>query len=197
MKVLVACEYSGTVRDAFIRRGHDAVSCDIIDTESQGPHIKGDAIEAAYSGSWDMMVAHPPCTYLSYAGMRHWNNPGREAERQRAMIFFKTLMDAPIEKICVENPMGEPCKHFKNYQTVNPFDFGEPVRKRTLLWLKNLPPLMFSAQASVRPVYVDAGGKARHYTEAMRGCSGGKEGRRKARAKFFISIAEAMATQWG
>lgn len=195
MKILVACEFSGIVRDSFLAKGHDAWSCDILPTEAPGPHLQCDVLSILDQG-WDMMIAHPPCTFLSYAGTAHWDRPGRKEKREDAMEFFKKLYNAPIEKICIENPLGEPIKWKPASQKINPFDFGEPVRKRILLWLKNLPPLFLGNLCEVKPVYVDSAGKNRYFTDAMRGSGGGKEGRRKARAKFFPAVAKAMANQW-
>lgn len=220
MKVLIACEFSGIVRDAFARRGHDAWSCDLLPTESPGQHIQGDVMGVIYDG-WDLMVAHPPCTFLTYAGMAHWNKPGREEKRIAAMELFMLMYNAPVHKVCVENPFGWPCQQFrKPSQVINPFDFGEPIRKRTCLWLRGLPMLMTSdtlwgdgvsqkAVAAPEPVYVGtrkSTGKSKnrytqdvrprnwHHTEAM-----GVKGLDRAheRSRSFKSIAEAMAEQWG
>ena len=139
MKVLIACEFSGIVRDAFAKKGHDVWSCDLLPTEAPGQHIQGDVLEVI-KDRWDLMIAHPPCTYLSYAGKASWNDPGRKGKRDKAMEFFLKLWEAPIEKICIENPQGYPCEFIKPMQKINPFDFGDPERKRVLLWLKNLPP---------------------------------------------------------
>ena len=141
MKVLIACEYSGTVRDAFIARGHDAWSCDVIATESPGPHIKGDVLEHLNDG-WDLMIGHPPCTYLSYAATRVWNDKGRVYKRLEALKFFADLWEAPIERICLENPKGCASPTIAKYsQIIQPWNFGDATYKTTCLWLKNLPPL--------------------------------------------------------
>lgn len=194
MKVLVACEFSGIVRDAFIAKGHDAVSCDLLPTESPGPHIQGDVLEILDDG-WDLMIAHPPCTYLSYVGMAHWNKPGRAELREKAMGFFTKLYKAPIHKICIENPRGYPCKILrKPDQIVNPYDFGEPVRKRTCLWFKNLPPLFLTGMMEKPPyLSIGKGGKKRHFVDSI---SSGKN-QNKIRSRFWPGIANAMATQWG
>jgi hypothetical protein len=187
---LVACEFSGIVRDAFIARGHDAVSCDILPTESPGPHIEGDVLPHLNDG-WDMMVAHPPCTYLSYVGNRHWNKPGRAELRSEGMAFFMAIWNAPIEKVAVENPYGEPCKVFrKPDQIIHPFYFGNNRMKKTCLWLRGLPPLAYLWGEAPKPLgYLKTTGKAIHWTEIMHGG--------KVRSKFSPFIAKAMAEQWG
>src|SRR5260370_21202338 len=106
MRVLVACEFSGIVRDAFIAKGHDAISCDLLPTESAGPHIQGDVMEVIAGNKFDLMIAHPPCTYLSRAANRVWNTLGRQEKRNEALDFVKKLYFSPIEKICIENPLG-------------------------------------------------------------------------------------------
>jgi hypothetical protein len=192
MKVLVACEYSGTTRDAFLKLGHDAMSCDLLPTESEGPHYQGNVLDILYDG-WDLLIAHPPCTYLSYAATSSWNNPGRAELREQALEFFILFINAPIEKICVENPVGYPNTVYrKPDQIIHPYYFGEPEMKRTCLWLKNLPLLTYdiaNKKNKPEPYYVDSNGKNRHFTDATRGG--------KTRSKSFKSIANAMASQWG
>ena len=131
MKVLIACEYSGIVRNAFIAKGHKAMSCDILPTESPGPHYQGDVMDIINDG-WDMMIAHPPCTYLSYASKPRWNQQDRARKRKQAMDFFSKLWNAPIDKICIENPQGLPMEYYKQYQVVQPYFFGDQARKKTL-----------------------------------------------------------------
>ena len=206
MRVLVACEFSGIVRDAFRARGHDAWSCDLLPTEAPGPHIQGDAIEAMKQ-DWDLMVAHPPCTYLSGVGNRHLKVPGRLEKRKDAFLFFMQFINAPIPRICVENPVGYPCSAYRKAdQIIHPYMFGERVLKRTCLWLKGLRPLVWiakndlldTATATAYPeplYYLKTTGKPIHHTEALKGVS--KERRGYARAKFWPSIATTMATQWG
>lgn len=218
MRVLIACEFSGIVRDAFVARGHDAWSCDLISTEKPGQHFTGDVFKIINDG-WDLMIAHPPCTYLTYAGNAHWNKPGRDKLRSEAMEFFLRLWNAPIERICLENPFGLPCQAFrKPSQKIDPFNFGEPVRKRICLWLKNLPLLFTSndlfpstgiALPPPDPIYIGvriATGKPKkryametsprrwHWTEAQ---SSSHKDRQKERSRFFHGIAQAMAEQWG
>ncbi len=144
MKVLIACEYSGTVRDAFTARGHDAWSCDLLPTESPGNHYQGSVFDIIRNG-WDLMIAHPPCTYLSYAATKYWNTPGRANKRIEALKFFNRVINARIQKICIENPLG--CADAiirKHDQIIDPYYFGDAHKKRTCLWLKNLPPLQYS-----------------------------------------------------
>ncbi|MEH0020851.1 MAG: hypothetical protein V6Z89_14440 [Desulfobacter sp.] len=201
MKILIACEYSGRVRDAFIKKGHDAVSCDILPTESPGPHYQGDVFDIINNG-WDMMIAHPPCTYLSYVANRVWNAPGRQQKREQAMQFFLQLVNADIPRKAIENPVGYPNTVFrKPDQIINPYYFGDPVRKRTCLWLDNLPVLdhatqdtLFMKKTHVRPApaYIASSGRNVHFTEAATG-----KDRGKLRSKTFPGIARAMAEQWG
>jgi len=207
MKVLVACEFSGIVREAFKARGHDAWSCDLLDTEIPGQHIKGDVLEILNDG-WDLMIGHPPCTYISYAGVAHWNNEGRLQKRLDALQFFADLWTAPIEKICIENPRSCASPTIAKYtQEIQPFYFGDDFHKPTWLWLKNLPPLihneidtLFENKTHSRhpePAYYQFSGiqegRKRYQIDGMKG---GKE-RSKNRSRFFYGIANAMANQWG
>lgn len=142
MKVLIACEFSGIVRDAFIKRGHDAVSCDLLPTESPGPHIQGDVREILGDG-WDMMIAHPPCTYLCSSGL-HWNKrrPERVLKTEAALAFVETLLSAPIRQIALENPVGCISTRIRPYdQKIQPWQFGEDASKATCFWLKGIEPL--------------------------------------------------------
>lgn len=204
MKVLVACEFSGIVRDAFKAKGHNAWSCDLLPTEKPGQHIQGDVLEILGNG-WDLMIAHPPCTYLSGAGL-HWNKKrqGRQKKTIEAFNFFMNLYNAPINKVCVENPVGYINSHFRQAnQIINPYFFGEPQQKRTCLWLKNLPKLywhkentLFEKKTAVdkpKPNYVDKSGKKRYFTDKL---SPSKD-RWKIRSRTFQGIADAMAEQWG
>ncbi len=192
MKVLVACEYSGIVRDAFAAKGHDAWSCDILPTESPGNHYQGDVLQHLDKG-WDLMIAHPPCTYLSNAGARFLYPKGKLNEDRyklglKAKEFFMALYNAPINKICVENPISSKIFALPKYtQTIQPYEYGHPVKKKTCLWLKNLPKLkptniIFKRQSTKIPGnWFNKGGKDRQ----------------KNRSKFFTGIANAMADQWG
>ena len=200
MKVLVACEYSGIVRDAFTAKGHNAWSCDILPTESKGNHIQDDVLKHLDKG-WDLMVAHPPCTYLSNVGVR-WLYKNGEINKERfnkgleAKEFFLKLLNANIPKICVENP--KPMKIFnlpKNSTYVEPYEHGHPFSKRTYLWLKNLPPLIATKIIAKHTTFLpsNTGGKKRNQkyniTKVPKNPS-------KKYSKFWTGIAEAMANQW-
>ena len=192
MKILIACEYSGIVRNAFAKRGHDAWSCDILPTELQGNHIEDDVLKHLNRG-WDMMIAHPPCTYLSNAGAR-FLYPKSKLNKERyklglkAKRFFMLLHNAPINKICVENPIASKIYELPKYnQIIQPYEYGHPVQKRTCLWLKELP--------SLKPVNI-TGEKQSTKIPGNWFNKGGKD-RQKNRARFFEGIADAMAEQWG
>ena len=198
MKILVACEYSGRVRDAFIERGHQAMSCDILDTEWPGPHYTGDVREILYDG-WDMMIAHPPCTYLSVSGL-HWNkrNPERAQKTEDALAFIELLWKAPIEKVCIENPVG--CINTRldfmpKPQYIQPYDFGEDASKKTGLWLRNLPPLEPTERVPGRIV----NGKERwsNQTDSGQNALPPSKNRAHERSLTYDGIALAMAEQWG
>lgn len=204
MKVLIACEESQAVTKAFRVLGHEAYSCDIKDCTGGKPdwHIKGDVLEVI-TQDWDLLIGHPPCTYLSYTGTRHWNAPGRLRKRLDALDFFAKLWEAPIKHICLENPKGCASPTIAKYnQEIQPYDFGDPHMKTTWLWLKNLPllqyqlPGMFDLGLPVsvskpEPLYHLSNGKAIHFTDAQ----GGKD-RATLRSKTFPGIANAMATQF-
>lgn len=205
MKVAVLCEFSGIVRDAFIAAGHNAISCDLLPTESPGPHIQGDCHNYDWS-EYDLIIAHPPCTYLSYAARGVWYAPGREEKRLKALNFFVWIYNLPVKKLAIENPLGFPQEAFRMYdQKIHPYYFGDPFQKSICLWLKNLPPLQYAftdelfmkktACEKPNPVYIEKSGKPRHFTDAIRGFDPAK--RRKERSKFFPGIATAMAEQWG
>ena len=180
MRVLVACEFSGRVRDAFIRRGHDAWSCDLLPSEAPGPHIEGDILPILGQG-WDLMIAHPPCTYLCRSGARWWR--GREADQAKAYDFFMALVNAPIPRIAVENPIGiMSTRYRKPDQIVQPWWFGCGETKATCLWLKNLPPLQKTSPVSGRLPRI-------HFL-------GPTKDRGKLRSITYLCIAEAMASQW-
>jgi hypothetical protein len=198
MRVLVACERSGVVRQAFAARGHDAWSCDLVPSLVPGKHIQAD-VRSVLAEGWDLLIAHPPCQYLSAAGARWWSKPGYADLQNSAMDFFLELFNAPVPRVCVENPRGLPCRAFRSPdQVVHPYYFGEPFRKRTCLWLRNLPLLLWfpvgslfqTAVPAPPPVSYDASGKARHFTDGAVRCP-------VARSLTFSSIAAAMAAQWG
>lgn len=197
MRVLIACEFSGTVRDAFIRAGHDAWSCDLLPTDAPGPHIVGDAIDVAFNrGPWTLMVAHPPCTFLSSSGL-HWNNRGRGHERtESALAFVRSLMQAPIERIAIENPQGCISTRIRPAdQYIQPYQFGADASKKTGLWLKNLPPLR--PTQFVEPRMVDGKPRWANQTDSGQNRLGPSETRWAERSLTYPGIAEAMAAQWG
>lgn len=181
--VLVACEYSGTVRDAFRALGHDAMSCDLLETEAPGPHYVGD-VRDVLDESWDLMIAHPPCTHLSVSGARHFAAKRADGRQQAALNFVRLLIAAPIPRICIENPVSIISSHIvPATQTIQPWMFGHGETKATCLWLKNLPPL--------EPTNVVEGREARIHKMPP-----GPD-RWKERSRTFKGIAQAMAAQWG
>lgn len=224
MRVLVACEYSGTVRDAFIKQGHDAISCDLLPTDAPGPHFQGPVQELLERERFDLMIAHPPCTYLTSAGTAYFNeikfgDKARERKRLRleAFDFVKMLLDLPIEKICVENPVGFLNKNLRRPdQIIQPWYFGDREQKTTCLWLKGLPPLIHAKEDELfykkshveKPeadyVHVRKGGqnkagsiKKRYFTDAQHLKNKRGEPVWKYRSRTFQGIANAMASQWG
>jgi hypothetical protein len=181
MRILVACEYSGTVRDAFIARGHDAMSCDLLPTERPGPHYQGSVLDVLGDG-WDLMIAHPPCTHLAVSGARWWKD--KQEEQQQALTFVHLLMGAPIPRIAIENPVSKISTAIrKPDQIVQPWQFGHGETKATCLWLKGLPLLV--------PTQVVGGREARIHK-----MSPGPD-RWKERSRTYQGIADAMASQWG
>ena len=198
MKVLVACEYSGTVRDAFAAKGHDAWSCDILPSETKGNHIQDDVLKHL-DRDWDMMIAHPPCTYLSNAGARFLYpksklNKDRYKLGIKAKEFFMALYHAPIDKICVENPISSKIFELpKHTQTIQPYEYGHPFSKNTRLWLKNLPQLKPTNNLKeYKPLLPsNSGGKKRGQKH-----SSGVVHNSKDASKTFQGVAEAMADQW-
>ena len=190
MKILIACEYSGIVRDAFTRKGHDAMSCDILPTESEGKHYQGDIFDVLYD-DWDMMIAHPPCTHLSVSGARWFTEGKKDWSLQiDALDFVRKLLDAPINKIALENPVSViSTKIRKPDQTINPYQFGHTEQKRTCLWLKNLPKLKETNNVKEEMMKLPIAVRTRiHWLGSGKG---------KERSKFYTGIAEAMADQWG
>ena len=195
MKVLVACEYSGTVRDAFRARGHDALSCDLLPTDALGPHYQGDVRDILGNG-WDLMIAHPPCTYLCSSGL-HWNKrvPGRAQMTEDALDFVRLLLDAPIPRIALENPIG--CigtRIRKSNQTIQPWQFGHDASKATCLWLKNLP--LLTPTAVVEPRIANGKKRWANQTDSGQNRLPPSDDRWKIRSETYVGIAEAMADQW-
>lgn len=195
MHVLVACEFSGTVRDAFAKRGHDAWSCDLLPAETPGNHIQGDVLDVLGDG-WDLMIAHPPCTYLCSSGL-HWNKrvPGRQALTEAALEFVRTLMNAPVPHIAIENPVG--CigtRIRKADQTIQPWQFGHDASKATCLWLKGLPRLV--PTKLIEPRIVNGRTRWANQTDSGQNRLAPSPDRWKERSKTYQGIAEAMAEQW-
>lgn len=181
MKVLVACEFSGRVRDAFIRRGHDAMSCDLLPTDVPGPHHEGDVRDILQDG-WDLMIAHPPCTHLAVSGARWFKD--KQQEQAEALDFVRLLLDAPIQKIALENPISViSSKIRKPDQIIQPWMFGHGETKATCLWLKGLPKLA--------PTNIVDGRKPTVHRLPP------SKDRWKIRSLTYQGIAEAMANQWG
>lgn len=196
MKVLVACEYSGRVRDAFMARGHEAMSCDLLPTDAPGPHYQGDVMDIIGDG-WDLMVAHPPCTYLSVSGM-HWTRRGLRDPQltEDALAFVRALMDAPIPKIAIENPISVISSRIrKPDQIVNPYQFGHDASKKTCLWLKGLPPLRPTQM--VKPRIVNGKPRWGNQTDSGQNRLSPSDDRWKVRSETYAGIANAMAFQWG
>lgn len=182
MRVLVACEYSGAVRDAFIARGHDAWSCDLLPTERPGPHYQEDVREVIADMQWDLMIAHPPCTHLAVSGARWWKD--KLFEQGEALDFVRFLMDAPIPRIAIENPVSKISTAIrKPDQIVQPWQFGHGETKATCLWLKGLPKLV--------PTDIVDGREARIHKMPP------SADRWKERSRTYQGIADAMAAQWG
>jgi len=213
MKILIACEESQAVCIAFRNLEFEAYSCDIQECSGGHPewHIKGDALTEAYGGGYEMMIAHPPCTYLSNAGatffdfdkygndaLQRWHNRFEGAE------FFMKLWLAPIKHICIENPIGFMNHFMPCNQIIHPWYFGDEHKKRTGIWLKNLPKLTYAlndnlfelqtASSEPKPIFIDKSGKARYFTDTIYGFD--REKSRKERSKTFQGIANAMAEQW-
>ncbi len=182
MKVLVACEFSGTVRDAFISKGHDAISCDLLPTEKDGPHYQGTVLDIINDG-FDLMIAHPPCTHLAVSGARYFKEKIADGRQQAALDFVLALMNANIERICIENPISIiSSKIRKPDQIIQPWMFGHGETKATCLWLKNLPLL--------KPTNIVKGREDRIHKLPP------SPDRWKLRSKTYDGIAQAIADQW-
>lgn len=208
MRVLVACEFSGVVRDAFIARGHDAMSCDLLPTEAPGPHYQGDVRDILGDG-WDLMIAHPPCTYLTNSaawaftdGPYHQKvRPGtlvgaaRREAREQALAFVQTLLDAPIPRIALENPIGCIGTRIRPHdQRIQPYQFGHDASKATCLWLKNLPKLRPSG--FVEPRIINGRPRWSNQTDSGKNRLSPSERRWMDRSVTYQGIADAMAAQW-
>jgi len=184
MKVLIACEFSGVVRNSFAAQGHDAWSCDLLPSDTPGQHYQGD-IRDMLNQQWDLMIAHPPCTYLCSSGL-HWNKrrPGRDEQTEEALGFVRLLLDADIPRIALENPIGCISSRIrKPDQIIQPWQFGHPESKSTCLWLKGLPKL--------QPTNIVAGREPKIWKMSP------SKDRAKNRSRTYHGIAQAMADQWG
>jgi hypothetical protein len=198
MRVLIACEYSGAVRDAFLRVGHYAMSCDLLPCESSasGDHYQGD-VRNILDHDWDLMVAHPPCTYLSVSGM-HWTRRGLRDPQltEDALAFVRVLLEAPVPRIALENPVSIISSRIrKPDQTIQPWQFGHDASKKTCLWLKGLPPLQ--PTSIVEPRIVDGRKRWGNQTDSGQNRLGPSDDRWKIRSATYDGIAQAMADQWG
>jgi site-specific DNA-cytosine methylase len=201
MRVLVACEFSGVVRDAFIKRGHDAWSCDLLPTERPGPHNQADIRHFLFTGTWDIIIAFPPCTHLAVSGSKYFAQKIADGRQQQGIDFFMMFVNAPCDKIAIENPIGiMSSKYRKPDQIIQPYEFGHPESKKTCLWLKGLPLL--------KPTNVLPKPECGHWNNQT------KDGQNKIvvdgkwigfndkrtshlRSKTYQGIADAMAEQWG
>jgi len=182
LRVLVACEFSGIVRDSFIAKGHDAISCDLLPTEKPGPHFQGDCRFDVIAGNWDLIIAHPPCQYLAVSGARWWKE--KQREQKKAIDFFMWFTNIPCEKVCIENPIGIMSTLYrKPDQIIQPWMFGHGETKATCLWLKGLPKLV--------PTNIVEGREHRIHRMAP-----GPD-RARERSRTYSGIAAAMANQWG
>ena len=215
MRVLVACEYSGRVRDAFLAKGHDALSCDLLPTDNPGPHYQGSVLDILNDG-WDLMVAHPPCTYLTVAGM-HWTKRGLRDPQltEDAMEFVQQLMNAPIPRKCIENPVSIISTRIrKPDQVIQPYQFGHDASKATCLWLENLPKLVPTGFVEPRLVCCgktvtdkyscpNCNGESKikmrwaNQTDSGQNKLPPSKDRWKIRSETYLGIAQAMAEQWG
>lgn len=206
MKILIACEESQTITKKFRELGHEAYSCDLLDCSGGKPewHIKGDAIVEAYSGKYDMMIAHPPCTFLSVSGARWMYNKDGSVNQERlenqnkALAFVKKLMDSPIKRIAVENPVSViSTKIRKPNQIVQPYMFGDEATKTTCLWLKNLPLLVPTniVGKGEKVFYKSGKSHPKWYADALSNSKTPEE-RRTLRSKTFEGMAKAISQQW-
>jgi hypothetical protein len=191
MKILIACEYSGRVRDAFIAQGHDAISCDLLPTERAGPHYQGNVLDILNNG-WDMMIAHPPCTDLAVSGAAWFAKKRADGSQQKSIEFFMALANAPIPRICIENPIGIMSTLWrKPSQIVQPWMFGHPESKATCLWLKGIPLLISTKNVKAEMELLPRNKQMRmHYLPPS-------PNRWKIRSETYQGIADAMASRWG
>ena len=194
MKVLVGCEFSGAVRDAFIALGHDAISCDLEPTEKPGPHIQGDLLDVIYNDNFDLAIMHPPCTHLCVSGAKWFAQKRLDGRQKAAIDFFMTVAECPIPKIAIENPVGIMSTIWrKPDQIIQPYQFGDSFQKSTCLWLKNLPKLTHTNIVDKGEMVTLSSGKKMAKWSAYAPI----KDRVKIRNRTFLGIAAAMALQWG
>ena len=193
MKVLVACEYSGTVREAFAKKGHDAWSCDLLPTDiPSNKHIQDDCLKVITSQKWDLIIGHPPCTYLTVSNSKNWAKLQANGKQQAAIDFVLAIWDADCPRICIENPVGAlstRSRMGKPTQYVQPYEFGHPEQKKTGLWLKGLPKL-------VGTKFIDVSGLPKKDVQRLHYLPPSKD-RWKLRSKTYQGIADCMACTWG
>ncbi len=193
MKVLVACEYSGTVREAFAKKGHDAWSCDLLPTDiPSDKHIQDDCLKVIASQKWDLIIGHPPCTYLTVSNSKNWAKLQANGKQQAAIDFVLAIWDADCPRICIENPVGAlstRSRMGKPTQYVQPYEFGHPEQKKTGLWLKGLPKL-------VGTKFIDVSGLPKKDVQRLHYLPPSKD-RWKLRSKTYQGIADCMASTWG
>jgi site-specific DNA-cytosine methylase len=194
MKILIACEFSGIVRDEFIKKGHDAISCDLLPSEKLGPHYQGNVLDIL-NERWDLMIAHPPCQHLCVSGARWWAEKQKDGRQQEAIDFFIQLAEATIPKVAVENPPGILTKAYRPpNQYIQPFWFGDEAQKKTGLWLKGLPNLVPTNIVDRGKIWVQKDGRKRGAAWTM--CLPPSPERWKIRSRTFLGIAKAMSNQW-
>ena len=192
MKVLIACEYSGIVRDEFLKRGIDAISCDLLPTDKPGPHYQGDVFDIINDG-FNLMIAHPPCTHLAVSGAKHFRSLDKVRKQAESLLFVKKLMSANINHICIENPVSIISTMIREPdQIIQPWQFGDKAQKTTCLWLKNLPSLKPTNIVNKGNFHVTKSGKK---LPIWYNLPPGSD-RAKIRSKTFNGIASAMADQW-
>ena len=193
MKVLVACEYSGTVREAFAKKGHDSWSCDLLPTDiPSDKHIQDDCLKVIASQKWDLIIGHPPCTYLTVSNSKNWAKLQANGKQQAAIDFVLAIWDADCPRICIENPVGAlstRSRMGKPTQYVQPYEFGHPEQKKTGLWLKGLPKL-------VGTKFIDVSGLPKKDVQRLHYLPPSKD-RWKLRSKTYQGIADCMASTWG
>jgi len=191
-KLLVACEFSGTVREAFAKKGWDAWSCDLLPTEiPSDKHIQGDCLEAIASQKWDLIIGHPPCTFLTVSNSKNWKKLQANGKQQAAIDFVLAIWDADCPRICIENPVGAlstRSRMGKPTQYVQPYEFGHPEQKKTGLWLKGLPKL-------VGTKFIDVSGLPKKDVQRLHYLPPSKD-RWKLRSKTYQGIADCMASTW-